>query len=153
VIARLSGQLGYASTEEEIRQRLAALGCQERTNDPGDSVNTRNSGGAVSTNDTVLVAEDADGVVGWIHGFVARRVEAEPFVEVGGLVVDDGRRGEGIGSRLLECAEAWARDNGYHKIRIRSNTVRGQTRGFYEGRGYEVTKTQWIFDKVLDDSA
>jgi hypothetical protein len=36
-------------------------------------------------------------------------------------------------------------------LRIRSRTERVETRGFYERRGYTVTKAQNVFDKTLVD--
>jgi GNAT superfamily N-acetyltransferase len=134
-IARLSGQLGYPASAKDVRQRLQAM--IGASPDPA--------------NDVILVAEKGD-VIGWIHAFVARRVEGEPFAEIGGLVTDKAHRGRGIGRRLLASAEAWARDRGLGKVRVRSNTVRQRAQGFYESLGYTVTKTQWIFDKTLDDS-
>jgi hypothetical protein len=37
-----------------------------------------------------------------------------------------------------------------NRIRVRSNVARERTRKFYEKHGYVVTKTQNVFDKMLD---
>ncbi len=43
-----------------------------------------------------LVAEDKDkNVIGWIHVFIAVRIESETFAEIGGLVVNENIRGYG----------------------------------------------------------
>src|SRR5579875_1406990 len=48
----------------------------------------------------VAIADEK--VVGWIHGFIAIRIETKPFVEIGGLVVEENYRGKGIGKELIE---------------------------------------------------
>lgn len=98
----------------------------------------------------VLVAADENDVaVGWIHGRVVHWLEADPFVDIGGMVVADTSRGQGVGERLLDEVECWARSHGYTHIRVRSNVVRERAHGFYLRLGYEKVKTSYVFEKTL----
>jgi GNAT superfamily N-acetyltransferase/heme-degrading monooxygenase HmoA len=129
-VAVLSSQLGYEAAEAAITRRFASL-----ANDP-DSL--------------VLVAERDRELVGWVHVLVQRRIEVDPFAEIGGLVVDERARGAGIGAALLAAAEAWARARALPAVRVRSNTIRGDAHRFYRREGYAVLKTQVNFHKSLE---
>ena len=104
----------------------------------------------VNVVETVYVAAGADGaVVGWVHVFLAHRLVAEPFAEIGGLVVDESCRVYGVGRALMETAEAWAQERGYPQVRVRSNTIRVGAFAFYQRLGYQCIKTQNVFVKAL----
>ncbi|MCL7959942.1 MAG: GNAT family N-acetyltransferase, partial [marine benthic group bacterium] len=112
-IARLSGELGYPTTAADARRRLFDI--------------------KTSQNHAVMVAEDDSGtVVGWIHVFRSRRLGGEPFAELGGLVVTEGLRGHGIGSKMVAVAEEWASVREIATLRIRTRTTRNDARLFYE---------------------
>jgi GNAT superfamily N-acetyltransferase len=129
-IAVLAGQLGYPSTTHQVRRRI------ERIRRRPDHC--------------ALVAETADGeVVGWLHVFVSRLLESDPFAEIGGLVVDERHRGSGIGELLMRHAESWARTQGCPTVRLRSNIIRKDAHAFYTKLGYNVTKTQYAFARRL----
>jgi len=129
-IAELAGQLGYPSTVEDIARRFAAM------NNSGEH--------------DAFVAELSDGrIAGWVGVFVQRTVESDPCVEISGLVVDERCRSQGLGLRLLERAEQWAREKGCPVVRLRSNVIRGRAHAFYERQGYEHVKTQKAFRKNL----
>jgi GNAT superfamily N-acetyltransferase len=107
-LARLAGELGYPSTPVEVLARLDRLRA-----DPGHAV---------------FVAERAPGaVLGWLHVFVARRLETDCFAEIGGLVVSSGARSAGVGAALVARAERWALDHGLTTLRVRSNVTRQRT--------------------------
>jgi len=128
-LAALSDQLGYPSREEDVQRRLeAVLG-------RGDHA--------------VLVAENEGEIVGWIHVFRADRIEANPFAEIGGLVIDEVWRGHRLGTTLLAATEAWAVEQDLPSMRIRSNVMREETHFFYEKQGYENRKLQSVFVKPL----
>jgi GNAT superfamily N-acetyltransferase len=131
-IARLATQLGYPTGPEACAERLVEI--RRRADD------------------AVLVAEVGGRVVGWVHVFGARRVESEPFAELGGLVVDEAERGRGIGGWLVEAAEGWAREHGFATIRVRSNVVREDALRFYDRRRYVRSKTQAVFTKRLGEA-
>ena len=127
-LAELSNQLGYASTAVQVRLRLETL---HDTNQYG-----------------VFVAELAGGrIAGFIGVYVFRAVELDGFVEISGLVVDEEIRSAGIGRRLLEAGEAWARERGYDGISVRSNVMRERAHAFYERNGFRRGKTQATLTK------
>jgi GNAT superfamily N-acetyltransferase len=129
-LAVLCGELGYPSSAQEIVERLSHL--QDREDH------------------FVLVAtDDSDTPVGWIHAFVALRVETDAFAEIGGMVVSEEHRGAGIGTQLLGKAEEWARSQKLRTIRVRSNVVRERAHDFYEAAGYKQTKKLHVFQKPL----
>jgi GNAT superfamily N-acetyltransferase len=80
-------------------------------------------------------------------------VDAEAFVVVGGLVVDDACRRMGIGRSLMEQAEDWARTRGCSMVRLTSSSTRAAAHKFYEDIGYTNIKTQYSFIKPLDEAA
>lgn len=133
VIAELAGQLGYPLEPAEATQRLSAL-----QTDPQQCV---------------LLAEQAGLVTGWAHVFGAPRLIDPPFAELGGLVVRDGYRGQGAGAALVAAAEAWARQQGYAAMRVRSNIARERAPAFYTRQGYHLQKVQNVFYKELPPAA
>lgn len=131
-LAALCSQLGYPSSPEEARRRLQRLGQHP--------------------DHAVYVAEDEGGTaIGWIHIFLRPLLEEDLAAEIGGLVVDEAHRGLGIGHRLLERAERWARRHGCHTVVVRSNIIRLEAHRFYEKCGYREVKTQRVFHKVLEE--
>ena len=129
-MAKLARQLGYESSREQIAARLDEMRRSEERN--------------------VLVAETAGGtIVGWIGMYVFRTVTDEPRAEISGLVVDETARSRGIGERLLEAAENWAREKGLRAIGLHCNVIRERAHGFYLRHGYRETKTQKVFQKQL----
>ena len=130
-VARLSGELGYPSTQQQIEARF------RRAEDDPDS--------------RIFVAADSDGRVwGWVHVFGRHLLVSEGAAEVGGLVVDSRVRGKGIGRSLMAAAEAWARERGYARIKLGSSTVRGEAHQFYQDLGYTIVKSQHRFQKPLN---
>ncbi|MBV8811943.1 MAG: GNAT family N-acetyltransferase [Acidobacteriaceae bacterium] len=127
--AELSGELGYPVTTEEIAERIAALKGLE--------------------NHVVYVACLRDNPVGWIDIGVVHHLQAEPYGEIGGLVVASTVRNGGIGRQLLARAEQWVRDRGVKKILVRSRISREDAHRFYVREGYEQTKTSAVFSKSL----
>jgi GNAT superfamily N-acetyltransferase len=128
-LAALAGQLGYPSTPVQIEKRLRAI-----ADDSGHAV---------------FVAEQNGAVAGYLDVFVLRTVESEPRAEVAGLVVDENVRSLGVGRRLMEHAEEWARAQGCNLVSLRSNVIRARAHAFYERLGYTLVKTQKAFRKQL----
>lgn len=130
-ISQLCLQLGYSNSRQEIESRLTAV-IPDRTQ-------------AI----WVAVRGDDD-IIGWVHALRVIYLESKPFVEIGGLVVEQNLRGEGIGKSLMQTVEHWAKTIGLLEIRLRSNIIRTEAHMFYEKIGYVNVKTQYTFTKNLD---
>lgn len=128
-LASLTIQLGYSTTPAAVADRLRAL--RER---PGNAV---------------FVAHEDGTVAGWLHVSGMLFLESPPFAEVTGLVVDESRRGQGVGKRLVEAAARWAAEHGYRNLRVRSNVIREDAHRFYEREGFRRVKSQVVLDLKL----
>lgn len=128
-ILELTNQLGYKSTYKEIKNRLEKL--------------------LGNVDNCVFVAVENGKTIGWIHGFYSLHVESRPFVEIGGLVVDEHSRTKGVGKTLVEHVEKWSKSINCFQIRVRSNTKRMESHKFYERIGFNKSKEQKIFDKLM----
>jgi N-acetylglutamate synthase-like GNAT family acetyltransferase len=128
-IAELTTQLGYPCGIAQAGERL------QRLRDAREGA--------------VLVAETEGRVIGWIHVSPQFCLEAAPWAEIRGLVVDAAYRGSGAGIALLRAAEAWARSAGLPLLRLRTNVLRTETHEFYRRRGFRQLKTQHVFAKDL----
>lgn len=129
-IARLSGELGYPGTTEEIRFNLQKF--------------------LESSKCFVVVAcGEGNQLSGWI--VVERRISLESGekAEITGLVVTASARRAGIGKALVSSAEHWTILQGLPAIRVRSNTTRPESHPFYERLGYTRMKTQHTYEKSL----
>lgn len=139
-VAALCAQLGYPSTPAEVAARFNALSTRANhatfvaEQDAADGTAAAGSHGAV---------------IGWVHVREVLTIEAGPFADLGGLVVDETARAQGAGRALVEAAEQWAIGRGYREMRVRSNVVRADAHRFYRQLGYEVFKTQLNFRKPL----
>ncbi len=123
----LSLQLGYEVNGSEMQERLAVM--------------------VAHSEHCIFVVEWAGEIAGWVHGFVAMRVESEFFVEIGGLVVDERRQKHGVGRILVEEVIKWAEERGLDKIRVRCNVLREDSHEFYRRVGFEEKKGQLVFDR------
>jgi GNAT superfamily N-acetyltransferase len=129
-IAELAAELGYPSAEHTMRTRLIGL--------------------EGSATDWVALAQERGGLIlGWVH--IARRVTLEDGEagEILGLVVHSGAHRRGVGRRLIEAAEQWCRERSLSTVRVRSNVLRQAAHEFYPALGYQRTKSQHVYTKVL----
>jgi GNAT superfamily N-acetyltransferase len=130
-MAQLAAQLGYPCRPEDVANRLREM--------------------RDSRQHAVFVAQRDDGqIVGWIGTHIFRSVVLDAIAEISGLVVDEDSRSRGVGRRLLDAAEEWARSVGNTALWVRSNAVRGRAHRFYRSNGYEQIKIQKVFRKILD---
>jgi GNAT superfamily N-acetyltransferase len=123
----LMEQLGYDVPAEQIARRLARRGPDRE----------------------VFVAEDDSGVVGWAGVCVRDDFVGGRYAEIEGFVVDAQTRGAGIGARLLDAVEDWARAQECDTMRVRSNVLRERAHAFYERHGYGKVKAQFAYRKML----
>jgi GNAT superfamily N-acetyltransferase len=130
-VAELSDQLGYPGSAEELRKRIESMARSE---------------------DRVAFAAVRDGaLVGWIDAAVERHLQAPDTVVIGGLVVRESARGCGVGKRLCEEVEDWARSRGFRRVRVRSQIKREDAHRFYLRDGYRQVKTSLVFEKSLEE--
>jgi ribosomal protein S18 acetylase RimI-like enzyme len=129
-IARLTGQLGYDVSAAAVEATLLRI--------------------LPRADRRFVVAELDARVVGWIDAAIWDYVETGPFVVIGGLVVDNCYRRQGIGRLLMNMAEEYARSQGCAVVRLWSSSSRTAAHRFYEGLGYANIKTQYSFAKVID---
>jgi GNAT superfamily N-acetyltransferase len=130
-IARLVIQLGYDASVDGTGAALREL---------------------LGRRDHALLVSPVSGpVLGWVHVHDVHRVGGESFAEVSGLVVDQSVRNSGIGSALMNAAEAWALERGLVTMRVRTNERRSGARRFYTNRAYEPVKSQIVFQKTLSN--
>lgn len=127
--AALCTQLGYPTDVSAVRDRMRQIFA-----DP---------------NRAVLVACLDGTVVGWIDLSIEYHLQSEPSVLIGGLVVADSARNQGIGRQLCLAAENWARAHGITRMRVRSNAIRQRAHAFYLRDGYSRVKTSAVFEKTL----
>jgi GNAT superfamily N-acetyltransferase len=82
----------------------------------------------------IFLKGDKGEVLGGLLGYVW-----SDWLYIAILWVDDGLRGQGQGTRLMDAAETYARDRGCHSASLDTHSF--QARPFYEKRGYEVFGT------------
>ena len=126
-IAPLTTELGYPTDSATSHLRLTRLLPSER--------------------DAIFVAESDGRVIGWIHVSVVELLETDRHVVINGLVVGEAFRSRGAGILLLQAGEAWAREQGVDRIRVRSNIIRERAHRFYEREGYGKTKQSFTLEK------
>jgi GNAT superfamily N-acetyltransferase len=98
---------------------------------------------------TVIVACEGGIVVGWIDVGSVAHLQSGEYAEIGGLVVSETCRSQGIGAQLIGAAERWARGRGAGRVLVRSQIAREAAHRFYLRQGYEQTKTSAVFVKAL----
>jgi len=87
-------------------------------------------------------------IIGFIHGFIAIRLTASPFLEICGLIVKKDERGKGVGKMLAAHIENSI--NEITKVRVRCNVLRKSAHNFYKKLNYSEMKTQKIFEKNIE---
>ena len=128
-VAELSGILGYPVDRAAMQRRLERL--------------------AERDEHVVFVAETGGKIVGWIEGAEHEFLVAGHIGEICGLVVAEGQRTSGVGRRLVQAVEQWARGRGLEQVSVRSNVARAESHPFYEKVGYTRIKTQHAYRKSL----
>jgi len=119
-IAELLGQLGYPSSGDAMLRRM-------RNTDKSDNA--------------ILVAMSAEGrVVGMagLHRMAVLHLDA-PVGYITAFVIDESTRGHGVGRKLLEAAETWARDAGCVRLTVTSAEQRDGAHKFYPACGLPYT--------------
>ncbi len=130
-LCALSAQLGYPGSSADYARRLGNL--------------------LHRASHILLVAENSQGkIVGWIHGYIRRLLICDAHIEIGGLIIDEAYRSQGIGKNLVVACESWAHDKLIPSVIVRSNIRREGAHNFYQRNGYQTLKTSLTFKKELD---
>ena len=119
-LAKLILNLGYPSTAHELPPRLMLVEGQ---------------------GDTVLVAEDDAGQdVGFSALHLMRLFhQRKPLGYITAFVTDPAAQRTGVGRRLLEASEVWARERGCYRLTVTSAEQRAGAHDFYAACGYPLT--------------
>jgi len=128
-ITQLSNQLGYPTKSDFISKRLTLI--------------------LSKPDHIVFVAKQENQVIGWVHAFIAYRVESDDFVEIGGLVVDKTKQNKGIGSALVNQVHQWSKELNMTQVRVRCNVIREKAHRFYLKNGFSLNKKQKVFNFYL----
>jgi len=101
-----------------------------------------------SSDHRIWVAGSDETIFGWLHAYLAIRVGVLPFIEIGGLIVDEQYRRKGAGCKLVAEALSWGKTTGL-AVRVRSNSKRDATHKFYQALGFKLLKQQHVFEHNL----
>jgi len=126
-VSALIHELGYTRSPQSVLEWIAGLDGSRRQ--------------------AAFVACAGNEIVGWIEVSIEHRLQSAPFALIGGLVVKEGLRGQGIGRKLCQFAEEWSWERSVEKVRVTSRSTRARAHRFYERDGYEVVKTSMVFEK------
>ena len=128
-LARLCTQMGYPTQPADMPARVERLESDPRA--------------------SALVAVDDGGVVGLITTHLRHTMNhAAPLAQITLLVVDEPRRGSGIGRVLVTAAESWARECGCKRIVVTTALQRADAHKFYERLDYAHTGRRYGKDFV-----
>jgi len=129
-IGKLSIQLGHEMSEQEAAERISRI---------------------IKMRDQVIFVADHVGerVLGFVYATRNFELLNGYQVRLEGLVVDESARGLGIGSQLMKTIETWAKKKGSKTLKFLSNVTRTEAHTFYEKIGYEKTKVQQQFKKII----
>jgi (aminoalkyl)phosphonate N-acetyltransferase len=128
--ASLSGELGYPVEAAVMAGRIRAVK-------------------ALPDHAAFVAILPEHGIVGWIDISVMHHLQAERYVDIGGLVVSSVARSLGVGRQLVARAEEWARGRGIKTMFVRSQIKRDRAHRFYLREGYRQIKTSAVFSKEL----
>lgn len=128
-VARLLGELGYPTTPEQVRDRLARVADDESY--------------------AAYVAEvdgEVAGFLGLQRGWLYE--QDRPYARMLTLVVDARVRRRGVGAALVEFAEQWARERGAYTLMLTTSVRRAEAHLFYESMGF--SRTGYRYALALD---
>ncbi|PAB60432.1 GNAT family N-acetyltransferase [Anaeromicrobium sediminis] len=128
-ISSLNEQLGYDLSESMVKERIKYI--------------------LENTKDRIIVAEINNKVIGYIHGSPYELLYYDSVINIVGLVVDKNCRRLGVGKKLINEIELWARENNFKGIRLVSGWDRKGAHDFYEKCGFINRKDQKNFIKIF----
>jgi ribosomal protein S18 acetylase RimI-like enzyme len=126
---RLIGQLADAPDRSELEDRFERV--------------------LATAGHRMIVAEVDHEVVGVLHVFERPALEKPCEAVIQALVVDDARRGGGIGEALMREGEAWATSRKLGSAALYTRVDRDRARAFYERIGYRLKATSRLMGRNL----
>jgi ribosomal protein S18 acetylase RimI-like enzyme len=133
-MARLSGELGYPMSVDEMRGAIGRL--------------------LIDPRHYIAVAEEGtDRLLGWMHVEHRTSMQSAERAELIELIVDARARRRGTGRALVDAAEEWGQSRGVASLTVRSNVTRELSHPFYEALGFVREKTQHLYRKRFRRSA
>jgi GNAT superfamily N-acetyltransferase len=85
-----------------------------------------------------LIAEENEEMIGYTSG-LEKEMEYRKgkYFEIVNIGLIPEARGKGLGEKLLETIEEWAKNNGYNKVYLTCYAKNSQALSFYNKKGYE----------------
>lgn len=126
-LAALMTELGYLTTEEDMRERFRTI---ER-----------------EAHYKTFIAEYRGEVVGMAGALKSYYFELNgSYVRLAALVTKEAYRSQGVGKALVEAAEQWAREIGANAIVLNCGNRAERTAAhiFYQRRGFEAKSTGYM---------
>jgi len=102
-----------------------------------------------NSKDIIFVCEHCNEVIGYIHGSPYALLFSDSLINVLCFVVKEKYRNNGVGSKLIDSLECWAKDNGFSGIKLLTHPNRIHAHRFYERHGYIHTKDQKNYMKMF----
>lgn len=100
--------------------------------------------------DKVFVAEYNGEAAGYVHAADYECTYCDSLINIMAIAVDEKYRGLGIGRKLLEAAEGWAKSCGFTGVRLVSGFARTEAHKFYLRCGYTLRKEAKNFIKLFN---
>jgi GNAT superfamily N-acetyltransferase len=125
----LNQELGYPYEIEKVKEKITHI--------------------TIATKDMIFVAQYGNEVIGYIHGSPYETLYLDSLIDILGFVVKEKYRNMGIGKKLIENLEFWAKENGFSGIRLVSGIERIDAHRFYQRYGYIYRKDQKNFIKIF----
>ena len=101
------------------------------------------------TREQVYTAVSNGQVLGFVHVEKYQVLYFDLMANILGLAVSHKARHQGIGTALMQAAEAWAKALGITSMRLNSGAGRKEAHAFYKAIGYMNNKEQYRFIKLL----
>lgn len=87
--------------------------------------------------------------MGYVHLADYDLLYADHMKNIMGIAVDPSCRRLGIGKKLLEAGESWAKETGADGVRLVSGETRTGAHALYRSLGYEGNKMQLNLKKLF----
>lgn len=104
-----------------------------------------------NTDNKIFIAELDGCIVGYAHAADYECIYTNSLKNILAIVVDENKRGHGIGRTLLNAVENWAKETGSSGVRLVSGYNRENAHLFYLSCGYIDRKNQKNFIKLFTE--